>query len=127
MKSANLEHKPQILVTEILESLEKTVVVEDVPTPIFPQETDPSQYVEPVYEGLVFEKEKNVPDFEREPIYDLNSFGGKQVKAEVILTPPPNFEKSLKTLPKDVLDAFKSVLHGEVIGIWPIKVQDVLK
>ena len=91
------------------------------------QKTESFQDYEPTCEGLVFEKEKNVPDFEREPVYDLNSFGGKQVKTETILTPPPNFEKSLATLPKDLLDAFKSVLHGEVVGIWPIKVQDVLK
>ena len=68
-----------------------------------------------------------MPDFEREPVYDLNSFGGKQVKTETILTPPPDFKETLATLPKAVLDSFKSILHGEVVGIWPIKTQDVLK
>ena len=101
--------------------------MDEVPFAISSKETEPSQYFEPIYEGLVFEKEKDVPDFEREPVYDLNSFGGKQVKTETILTPPPNFEKTLATLPKDLLDSFKSVLHGEVVGIWPIKIQDVLK
>jgi len=99
----------------------------EAPALVFSQKSEISQYFEPTYEGLVFEKEKNVPDFEREPVYDLNSFGGKQVKTETILTPPPDFEKSLATLPKDVLEVFKSVLHGEVVGIWPIKTQDVLK
>ncbi len=100
----------------------------DDSTLIFSQEIEPLQYFEsPIYEGLVFEKEKNVPDFEREPVYDLNSFGEQQVKTETILTPPPDFEKTLATLPKDLLDSFKSVLHGEIVGIWPIKTQDVLK
>ena len=101
--------------------------MDEAPFSISSQEIEPSQYFEPTYEGLVFEKEKDVPDFEREPVYDLNSFSGRQVKPEIVLTPPPNFEKTLASLPKDLLDSFKSVLHGEIVGIWPIKVRDVLK
>ena len=101
--------------------------MDETPFSISSQEAKPLQYLEPTYESLVFEKEKDVPDFEREPVYDLNSFGGKQIKTETILTPPPLFEKTLATLPKDLLDSFKSILHGEVVGIWPIKMKDVLK
>lgn len=91
------------------------------------QEIKTVELLEPAYKELVFEKEKDVVDFEREPVYDMNSFGGRSVKTEVVLAPPPHFEDAVKTLPEDVLNSFKTILHGDVVGIWPIKSKEVLK
>ncbi len=94
---------------------------------IMEQTVEEAEFFESPYESLIFEKEKNVSDFDREPIYDLNNFGHETIKVDAILTPPPQFEEAISNVSEDLLIAFKDILHGEIIGIWPIKTKELLK
>lgn len=76
---------------------------------------------------LYFERETAVPDFKREVVYDIDSFEKKSTRAEKLLAPPPDFQKSLKTLSPDLQKNFKVLLNGDIIGIWPIKQRFLLK
>lgn len=76
---------------------------------------------------LYFERETAVPDFEREAVYDVDSFEKKSTRAEKLLAPPPDFQKSLKTLSPDLQKKFKALLNGDIVGIWPIKQDFLLK
>ncbi|GEM_PF-6486895 len=76
---------------------------------------------------LYFERETAVPDFEREAVYDVDSFEKKSIRAEKLLAPPPDFQKSLSLLPPDLQKSFKTILNGDIIGIWPIKRDFLLK
>lgn len=94
---------------------------------IMEQTIEEANSCESTYENLFFEKEKNIPDFEQEPVYDLNNFGHETIKVDAILTPPPQFEEAINNISEDLLVAFKDILHGEITGIWPIKSQELLK
>lgn len=76
---------------------------------------------------LYFERESIVSDFERETVYDVDSFGKKSDKIEKLLAPPPNFQKALQSLPPDLQKNFKEILNADVVGIWPIKQKFLLK
>ena len=76
---------------------------------------------------LYFERETSIPDFEREAVYDVDSFEKKSTRAEKLLVPPPDFQKSLKTLSPDLQKSFKTILNGDIVGIWPIKQGFLLK
>lgn len=76
---------------------------------------------------LYFERETSIPDFEREAVYDVDSFEKKSTRAEKLLAPPPDFQKSLKVLSPDLQKSFKTILNGDIIGIWPIKKDFLLK
>ena len=76
---------------------------------------------------LYFERETAVPDFEREVVYDVDSFGKKSTRSEKMLAPPPDFQKSLKALSPDLQKSFKTILNGDIVGIWPIKQEFLLK
>lgn len=76
---------------------------------------------------LYFERENIVSDFERETVYDVDSFGKKSDKIEKLLAPPPNFQKALQSLPPDLQKKFKEILNADVVGIWPIKQKFLLK
>ncbi|MDR2396570.1 MAG: hypothetical protein LBD69_01805 [Puniceicoccales bacterium] len=57
-----------------------------------------------------------------EPVYNLDDFPkSAPSKANAILTPPPNFQDAFDTLPKDVPNQFSELLHGKIVGIWPIR------
>lgn len=76
---------------------------------------------------LYFERESIVSDFERETVYDVDSFGKKSDKIEKLLAPPPNFQKVLQSLSPDLQKKFKEILNADVVGIWPIKQKFLLK
>ncbi|MDR2769065.1 MAG: hypothetical protein LBB19_00695 [Puniceicoccales bacterium] len=42
-------------------------------------------------------------------------------KATTILTPPPNFQDIRDALSKNVQNQFSELLHGKIVGIWPIR------
>ena len=70
---------------------------------------------------LFFEKENSVPDFEREPIYDVDNFGKNSFKIEKMLMPPPDFKEALNKLPVQIQADFKRILNADIVGVWPIK------
>lgn len=70
---------------------------------------------------LIFEKETSIPDFEREPVYDVDNFEKNSIKAEKLLTPPPDFQDALKQLSQHLQEEFKRTLNADIVGIWPIK------
>lgn len=74
---------------------------------------------------LFFEKETSIPDFEREPVYELDRFEKSSLKVEKMLTPPPDFKAALSKLPESIQENFKRILNADIVGIWPIK-NDVL-
>ena len=76
---------------------------------------------------LYFERETSILDFEREAVYDVDSFEKKSTRAEKLLAPPPDFQKSLKALSPDLKKNFKTILNGDIVGIWPIKQNFLLK
>lgn len=68
---------------------------------------------------LNFQPEPHAP-FEQEPTYDTDVFQKSDRTVEKILTPPPDFKKALTQVPQPLKEAFKEILNGELIGIWPI-------
>lgn len=76
---------------------------------------------------LYFERENTIPDFERETVYDIDSFEKKSTHTEKLLAPPPDFQESLKTLSPDLQKNFKAILNGDIVGMWPIKQTFLLK
>lgn len=88
-----------------------------------PQEDTPEDPIPELY----FERETAMPDFEREAVYDVDSFGKKPTRVEKLLAPPPDFQKSLKALSPDLQEKFKAVLNGDIVGIWPIRHNFLLK
>lgn len=70
-------------------------------------------------DGLNFQPEPHAP-FEQEPTYDVDAFQKNDRTVEKILTPPPNFKKALTQIPQPLKKAFKEILNGELVGVWPI-------
>ena len=68
---------------------------------------------------LNFQPEPHAP-FEQEPTYDTDVFQKNNRTVEKILTPPPDFKKALMQIPQPLKEAFKEILNGELIGVWPI-------
>ncbi len=68
---------------------------------------------------LNFQPEPHAP-FEQEPTYDVDAFQKNDRTVEKILTPPPNFKKALTQIPQPLKEAFKEILNGELVGVWPI-------
>ena len=68
---------------------------------------------------LNFQPEPHAP-FEQEPTYDTDVFQKNDRTVEKILTPPPNFKKALTQIPQPLKEAFKEILNGELVGVWPI-------
>lgn len=70
-------------------------------------------------DGLNFQPEPHAP-FEQEPTYDVDAFQKNDRTVEKILTPPPDFKKALTQIPQPLQEAFKEILNGELVGVWPI-------
>lgn len=70
-------------------------------------------------DSLNFQAEPHAP-FEQEPTYDVDAFQKNDRTVEKILTPPPNFKKALTQIPQPLKKAFKEILNGELVGVWPI-------
>lgn len=87
----------------------------------------PDTKSDPDASELYFERETSIPDFEREAVYDVDSFEKKSTRAEKLLAPPPDFQKSLKALSPELQKSFKTILNGDIVGIWPIKQGFLLK
>ena len=68
---------------------------------------------------LNFQPEPHAP-FEQEPTYDVDTFQKNDKTVEKLLTPPPDFKKALTQIPQPLKKAFKEILNGEFVGIWPI-------
>lgn len=112
-----------------LETASQTPSHQEVVADIVPVSED-SLEVAPEYTSnseLYFERETTAPDFEREAVYDVDSFEKKTTRAEKLLAPPPDFQKSLKNLSPDLQKKFKTLLNGDIVGIWPIKQGFLLK
>ena len=43
------------------------------------------------------------------------------------LQTPPNFQQDLANIPPEIQGAFKNILHGHLVGIWPINSNRLLK
>jgi hypothetical protein len=57
-----------------------------------------------------------------EPVCNVDDFPTSVPnKATTILTPPPNFQDVRDAFPKNVQDQFSELLHGKIVGIWPIR------
>ena len=85
-------------------------------------ETISDEYEKSASEGacvLEFQAEPHAP-FEQEPTYDIDAFQKNDRTVEKILTPPPNFRKALSQIPQPLKEAFKEILNGELVGVWPI-------
>jgi hypothetical protein len=58
----------------------------------------------------------------QEPVCNLDEFPTSAAnKATTILTLPPNFQDVRDALPKNVQNQFSELLHGKIVGIWPIR------
>ena len=68
---------------------------------------------------LNFQPEPHVP-FEQEQTYNVDAFQKNDRTVEKILTPPPDFKKALAQIPQPLKEAFKEILNGELIGVWPV-------
>ncbi len=68
---------------------------------------------------LNFQPEPHAP-FEQEQTYDVDAFQKNDRTVEKILTPPPDFKKALAQTPQPLKEAFKEILNGELVGVWPI-------
>ena len=74
--------------------------------------------------------EENVTPFasDQEPIYNLDNFNkGKKETSTVNLLPPPRFQDAITTIQPKTSACFSEILHGKLIGIWPIKSSNLLK
>ena len=93
-----------------------------VKIPIKSTATASDKYEKSSSEGsdiLNFQPEPHAP-FEQEPTYDVDAFQKSDRTVEKLLTPPPNFKKALTQIPQPLKKAFKEILNGELVGIWPI-------
>ena len=68
---------------------------------------------------LNFQSEPHAP-FEQEPTYNIDAFQKSDRTVEKLLTPPPKFKKALAQIPQPLKEAFKEILNGELVGVWPI-------
>ena len=68
---------------------------------------------------LNFQPEPHAP-FKQEQTYDIDAFQKNDRTVEKILTPPPDFKKALAQIPQPLKEAFKEILNGELVGVWPI-------
>ena len=90
--------------------------------PAKPTETISDKYEQSTSKdaGVVnFQPEPHAP-FEQEQTYDVDAFQKNERTVEKLLTPPPNFKKALTRIPQPLKAAFKEILNGELIGVWPI-------
>ena len=69
--------------------------------------------------ALNFQPEPHAP-FEQEQTYNVDAFQKSDRTVEKLLTPPPNFKKALMQIPQPLKEAFKEILNGELVGVWPI-------
>ena len=93
-----------------------------IKVPIKPTETISDKHEKSTSEDagiLNFQPEPHAP-FEQEPTYDVDAFQKNDKTVEKLLTPPPNFKKALAQIPQPLKEAFKEILNGELVGIWPI-------
>jgi hypothetical protein len=93
-----------------------------IKAPVKPTETISGKYEKSASEdtdSLNFQAEPHAP-FEQEPTYDVDAFQKNDRTVEKILTPPPNFKKALTQIPQPLKEAFKEILNGELVGVWPI-------
>ena len=93
-----------------------------IETPIRPPKTVSGEYEKKPSKDtdvLNFQPEPHAP-FEQEPTYDTDVFQKNDRTVEKILTPPPNFKKALTQIPQPLKEAFKEILNGELVGVWPI-------
>ena len=91
------------------------------------EKTSESNFETTEFKELIFEREKDIPEFEKEKVYELDRFDSDTTSnVEKLLAPPPNFQETLSKFPSNLKDAFKSILNAEIVGIWPVK-QDILK
>ena len=93
-----------------------------IKVPIKPTETISDKYEKSASADadiLNFQPEPHAP-FEQEPTYDVDTFQKNDKTVEKLLTPPPDFKKALTQIPQPLKKAFKEILNGEFVGIWPI-------
>ncbi|MBR1843830.1 MAG: hypothetical protein IJ793_03080 [Opitutales bacterium] len=93
-----------------------------IKVPAKPTETISDKYEKNVSKDasiLSFQAEPHAP-FEQEPTYDVDAFQKNDRTVEKILTPPPDFKKTLAQIPQSLKEAFKEILNGELVGVWPI-------
>ena len=109
---------------EVCEKHEEEDLSECFPieTPIRPPKTVSGEYEKSTSEDagiLNFQPEPHAP-FEQEPTYDVDAFQKNDRTVEKLLTPPPDFKKALAQIPQPLKEAFKEILNGELVGVWPI-------
>ena len=68
---------------------------------------------------LNFQPEPHAP-FEQEQTYNVDAFQKSDRTVEKLLTPPPDFKKALAQIPQPLKEAFKEILNGELVGVWPV-------
>jgi len=93
-----------------------------IKVPAKPTETISDKYKQSTSEDagiLNFQPEPHAP-FEQEPTYDVDAFQKNDRTVEKLLTPPPDFKKALTQIPQPLKEAFKEILNGELVGVWPI-------
>ena len=93
-----------------------------IKVPIKSTETTSDEYEKKPSEDtdvLNFQPEPHAP-FEQEQTYDVDAFQKNDRTVEKILTPPPDFKKALAQTPQSLKEAFKEILNGELVGVWPI-------
>lgn len=93
-----------------------------IKVPAKPTETASNKYEENTSKDadvLNFQAEPHAP-FEQEPTYDVDTFQKSDRTVEKLLTPPPNFKKALTQIPQPLKEAFKEILNGELVGVWPV-------
>ena len=93
-----------------------------IETPIRPPKTVSGEYEKSTSEDagiLNFQPEPHAP-FEQEQTYDVDAFQKNDRTVEKILTPPPDLKKALTQIPQSLKEAFKEILNGELVGVWPI-------
>lgn len=93
-----------------------------IKVPIKPTETISDKYEKSASADadiLNFQPEPHAP-FDREPTYDVDAFQKSNRTVEKILTLPPDFKKALTQIPQPLKEAFKEILNGELVGVWPI-------
>lgn len=93
-----------------------------IETPIKPPKTVSGEYKKNTSEDasiLNFQPEPHAP-FEQEPTYAVDAFQKGDRTVEKLLTPPPDFKKALAQTPQSLKEAFKEILNGELVGVWPI-------
>lgn len=93
-----------------------------IKVPAKPTETTSDEYGKITSEDasvLNFQPEPHAP-FEQEQTYNVDAFQMNDRTVEKLLTPPPDFKKALTQIPQPLKGAFKEILNGELVGVWPV-------